>query len=147
MPAIPKIAGIASILASLNDIHKTAMVYARQEGNKTMANNIISCSLGSQKTDYISFKDAQRKNWTKQQGFFFGTKEIFASIGGYINGALQGVARYAPKLVLSAMAIIPKTKAKTLSYVSTVALACLEVWDYCRHGTGVFEKTDYLDRK
>ena len=147
MPVIPKIAGSVSILASLHDIHKTAMIYSKQEYNKAMGNNVVASSIGSQKADYVSFKDAQRKEWTQDQQFFYGIKETFASIRGYFKGAVQGIARYFPKFLLSAISIIPRNKGKVLSYISTVALAGLELWDYYRHGAGIFEKTDYLERK
>ena len=147
MPVIPKIAGATSILASLHDIHKTAMIYSRQEQNKAEANCILAKSLGGQKADYISYKDAKRKNWTERTRFFSGVDEGIASAKGYIKGAIDGIIRYIPKFVLSAVAIIPKDRGKTLSYISTIALAGYEIWDYLRYGTGLFEKTDYLERK
>ncbi len=147
MPAVPKIAGSISILASLNDIHKTAMIYSRQEYNKAMGDKVVACSIGNQKADFLSFKDAQRKNWTDKNHFFAGISETFGAIKGYCKGAAEGIIRYSPKLALAALAIIPKTKAKTLSYISTVALMGVEIWDFLRNGTGLFERDNYLSRK
>jgi len=149
MPIIPKIAGCASILSSLDDIHKTAMIYSRQEYKKAMGDKVVACSIGNQKADYVSFKDAERKNWTNRKNFFSGLYEISASIKGYLKGALQGAARYFPKFILSILAIIPSktSKVKNLSYISAAALAGLELWDYIKNGTGVFEEKNYLTRK
>ncbi len=147
MPVIPKIAGAASLISTIKDIHQTGMVYSRREKNKTMGNNVLSCSIGNQKADYLSFKDAKRKNWTEQNLFFSKIKEDFASVKGYFKGTTEGIVRYAPKIALIAGAIIPKNKGQKLSYISTIGLALYEIWDYLRHGTGIFERTNYLDRK
>ncbi|MBR2069311.1 MAG: hypothetical protein IJ877_06065 [Candidatus Gastranaerophilales bacterium] len=147
MPVIPKIAGTASIIASLYDIHKTAMIYSKQEYNKAMGDTVVASSIGNQKADNVSFKDAQRKNWTAKHHFLSNANETIASVKGYVKGAVQGIIRYIPKFALATLAIIPKTRCKTLAYLSTVALAGMEAWDFLRHGTGLFERTDYLERK
>ncbi|MBQ8476213.1 hypothetical protein IJ531_04035 [bacterium] len=145
MPVIPKIAGTASVLASLYDIHKTALIYSKQEYNKVMGDTVVASSIGNQKADNVSFKDAQRKNWTEQHHFLSGANETLASVKGYVKGAAQGFVRYIPKFAAAALAIIPKNK--PISYLSTVVLAGMEIWDFLRHGTGLWEKTDYLKRK
>ncbi len=147
MPIVPKIAGSASLISSLVDIHKTALIYSKREHNKVMGDNVVAISLGNQKADYISFKDAQRKNWFNKRGLLSSVREDFAAVKGYCKGAIQGIVRYIPKIALSALAIIPSAKHKTLSYVSTIALAVVEAWDFVRYGSGMFEKTDYLERK
>ena len=147
MPVIPKIAGTISLVSTIKDIHNTGMIYSKQEKNKSMGNNVLSSSIGNQKADYISLKDAKRKNWTERNMFFSKIKEDFAVLKGYIKGTTEGVVRYAPKFVLALAAIIPKNKGQTLSYLSTVGLGIYEIWDYLRHGTGLFERTDYLERK
>ena len=147
MPIVPKIAGAASLITAINDIHKTGVIYSKQEKNKTMGNNVLSSSIGNQKADYVSFKDAKRKNWTENRMFFSGIKEDFASAKGYLKGSKEGTLRYIPKLLFIAGAIIPNVKGKTISYLSTAALAVYEIWDYLRNGTGLFEKNDYLNRK
>ena len=164
MPVIPKAAGITSVISSLYDIHKTALIYSQKEYNKVAGNSVIACSIGNQKANHISYKDAQRKNWTNQNNFFIGIKEAFASVKGYIKGAFDGFIRYIPKLGLAALAIIPSgskavangTKenilktalhSKKLPYIATMALAGIEIWDYLKNGTGLFERTNYLERK
>ena len=151
MPIIPKIAGGASIIASLHDIHKTAMIYSHREYNKVMGDSVVSCSLGNQKADYVSFKDAQRKNWSNQHNFFAGIQEACAAVKGYAIGAFHGIVRYIPKFILAAGAIIPKKTDKAvlnaIPYISTILLGCVELWDYLRNGTELFEKRDYLKRK
>ena len=153
MPIAPKIAGIASVVSSINDIHKTAMIYSDQEKNKAMGDTLIACSIGNQKADYISYKDAQRKNWANKNNFFSGVNEFTSSLKGYFRGVAEGVTRYFPKFILAALAIIPKsTKGKSTvgmktSYISAIALAGYEIWDFLANGTGLCEKTDYLKRK
>jgi len=146
MPVIPKIAGSMSIVSSLVDIHKTAMIFSKEEKNKTMGDNVVSRSIGTQKADYVSFKDAKRKNWCNDRKLFFTLKEDFSAVKGYLKGALDGIVRYLPKIALSLGAIIPK-KHKYVSYISTIALAGAEIWDFLRYGTGIFERKDYLKRK
>ena len=146
MPVIPKIAGSVSILSSLNDIHKTAMIYSGQERKKAMGDTVVACSIGNQKANNVSYKDAQRKNWINSKNFFSGTCEIAASAKGYFKGAAQGIARYLPKLALALAAIIP-SKSKILAYTSTILLAGAEIWDFLVNGTGLFEEKNYLKRK
>jgi len=160
MPLIPKIAGATSLISTINDIHKTGVIYSKQEKNKAMGNNVLSCSIGNQKADYVSFKDAKRKNWSEKYLFFSGLKEDFASVKGYFKGIGEGIVRYIPKLILAAGAIIPKNKTVDLkdgtkqlskiskfAYISAIGLAIYEAWDYLRYGTELFEKKDYLERK
>ena len=147
MPIIPKIAGATSLISSLDDINKTALIYSKQEKNKAVGNNILSCSIANQKADYVSFKDAQRKNWFAQRCLFININEIAGAVKGYFKGAVYAIDRYLPKIALSLMAIIPKEKGKKLSYISTVALAGVELWDFLKNGTGMLEKSDYLNRK
>ena len=147
MPIIPKIAGATSIITSLGDIHKTALLYSKQEKNKATGNYILASSIANQKADFVSFKDAQRKNWISGQHLFVSIDEIFASAKGYFKGVIQGIERYLPKFALAILAIIPKDKGKKLSYISTIALAGVEIWDFLKNGTGLFEKGDYLKRK
>ena len=147
MPIVPKIAGITSTVASIRDIHKTAMIYSKEEYRKAMGNAVVSKSIGNQKADYISYKDAQRKNWSTQHLLFSGTKETIASIKGYFKGAFRGIIRYLPKFILAAGAIIPKDKGSIISYASTAALGAVELWDFLKNGTGLFERRDYLNKK
>ncbi len=147
MPTVTKIAGGVSLVSTIVDMHKTAMIYARQENNKAKGDIIVATSIGNQKADYISAKDAQRKNWCNKKRLFHSVKEDFAAIKGYFKGIIEAGIRYIPKIALSLASIIPKAKNSKLAYVSTVALALWEAWDFIRYGTGLFEKKDYLKRK
>lgn len=161
MPVIPKIAGTASAIATIYDIHKTAMIYSEKEYKKAMGDSVIASSVGNQKEQHVSHKDAQRKNWMARHHLMSYINEPIAAVKGYIIGAKEGIVRYAPKLILAAIATFPKkaaekilsvapfmTKAASkIPYVSAIALAGLEIWDFLKNGTGIFEKANYLKRK
>ena len=162
MPLIPKVAGTASLLSTIKDIHKTAMIYSTREYNKASGNETLAISIGNQKADYVSFKDAQRKNWVNENQYFTGLPQAYASVKGYFKGAVQGITRYLPKFVLSALAIIPKSNptmgsnkivnaiknsGKTVSYASAILLAGYEIFDFLKNGTELFERRNYLERK
>lgn len=146
MSVVGKVAGGASLLSSLYDIHKTAVIYSKKEYMKASGDEVVACSIGAQKTDRLSYKDSKRKNWIDQHHFLTGPKEFFASIKGYTKGFIEGVSTYLPKLLLSMGAIIPK-KNKLIPTLSTIGLAILEGYDFVKNSTGIFEKTDYLKRK
>lgn len=162
MAIIPKTAGALSVISSLNDIHNTAMIYSTQEFQKASSNETLAISIGNQKADYVSLKDAKRKNWVNSKQFFTGFPQTVASVKGYAKGVVEGVMRYWPKFALSALAILPKaknnpnakglfkifkTKGKEISYISAIALAAYEVYDFLKNGTELFERRNYLERK
>lgn len=158
MPIIPKIAGSLSVISSLKDIHETALIYSQQEYQKEAGNETVAISIGNQKADFVSFKDARRKNWVSRQSIFSGFTPAMASIKGYCKGAFQGISRYFPKFVLAALSIIPsskvkpdakglRAKSKELSYISAIALALYEAYDFLKNGTELFERRNYLERK
>lgn len=162
MPVIPKIAGSLSVLSTIKDIHNTAMIYSTQEYRKAASNETLSISIGNQKANYISQKDAKRKNWVNERQMFSGVAQATASLKGYLKGMMQGITRYIPKFGLAALSIIPsgkvnknakglfkifKTKGKEISYISAIALAGYEIFDFISNGTELFEKRNYLERK
>lgn len=143
MTFISKVAGIASVAASIADVHKTAVIYSNRAYNQASANAVISSSLGAQKADEISFRDAERKNWVNRNQFTAGIKETCARVTGYIKGFAQGSVRYLPNFALGAAAIFSKHKA--VASVSAVGLALVEGYNFIKNSTGIFQRTDYLE--
>ena len=142
MTIISKIAGGLSLFSCLTDAHKTGLIYANNEYAKASGDTFISCSLGTQKADKISSKDAQRKNWLLRNNFLGGINEGFAKVGGYFKGFGNSIVRYLPNIALSAVAL--KVKSPIVSAISTIGLAGLELYDFIRNSTGIFQRTDYL---
>ena len=176
MTLISKTAGTLSLISCVHDIHKTALIYSRNEYAKTAANALVSTSVNNQKADNISYKDAQRKNWLTQQNYFASIKEGFARVKGYIKGALKTSLRYLPNFALAAVALLAgkncksvkkalevanttktaeaiakaakATKAaETIANVAAVGLGIIEGVDFVKNTLGVNQRDDYLDIK
>lgn len=145
MTFISKTAGTLSLVSCIHDMHKTALIYSNDEGAKTASNAKIESSIGNQKINHLSYKDAQRKNWIARQDFFISTKEFGARIGGYIKGFVQSGVRYIPNFILSAAAIIPNKKHKVIPNIATVGLAIVEAFDFIKNSTNISQRTDYLE--
>jgi len=145
MPIIPKIAGGAGIVSSVVDIHKTALIHARNEAAVYSSNSILSTSLGAQKADRLSVADADKKNWINQKSFLAGPSGVLGALKGYFKGIKEGVVIHWPKLLLSLSAFIFKKEIP--SYLSTAALGIYAVYEFIKHSTSIFEKTDYLKFK
>lgn len=139
-----KAVGALSLISCIRDIHGTSMIMSRQACQKATSDTFISNSIGCQKTNELSYKDAKRKNWLSQHNFFLAPNEVFASIGGYLKGVGEGIVRYLPNLALAALSIIPGKNHKTLANISAAALAGLEIGDFIVNGTNATERTDYL---
>ena len=106
MTAISKLAGIGGLASCLLDIHKTAMVYSKNEHAKTSANSFVSASLGCQKANDISHRDAKVKNWIFAHNDQFSViPRVFASVKGYLGGVLHGIIRHFPTLIFAIPAI------------------------------------------
>ena len=159
MTVVSKAAGGISAISCLYDIHKTALIYSKNAYQKKSADTYISCSLGNQKADRLSYRDAKNKNWMLKNNFFAGIRSIASGIGGYLRGFSEGIVRHAPALGLSALAIgVSESKkapsktalkwlnknAKNIANGSAIALAIYTVYDFMRNSTGLFQKTDYL---
>ena len=142
MTMISKTAGGLSLISSLYDIHKTALITAKNQSVKMGTDSYISTSLGAQKANRLSYKDAARKNWLEKHAFLQGPAEVVGAIGGYIKGVAQGVIRYLPNIGLSAIALTAKNK--TVAGVSAIGLALLEGYDFIVNSTKFGQKTDYL---
>ncbi len=142
MTIISKTAGGLSLFSCLRDMHKTAVLASNNEYAKSSADTFIETSLGSQKSERVSYKDAQRKNWLLKNNFMGSINETYGRIKGYCKGLVSAGARYVPNFVFSLGAILSKNK--VVSTVSTVALALVEGWDFIKNSSGIFERTDYL---
>ena len=142
MTLISKAAGGLSIFSCLRDMHKTAVLTSNNAYAKASADTFVECAIASQKTEKISYKDAERKNWLLKNNFMGGLNETFGRIGGYCRGFFTTGVRYIPNFIFSIGAIIPKNK--VVSSISTVGLAMVEIWDFIKNSSGIFERTDYL---
>ncbi len=143
MTIISKLAGGLSLVSCLTDAHKTGLIYANNEFAKVSGDVFIANSLGSQKAEKVSEKDAQRKNWLFRNNFFGGIRENIARVRGYLGGFGTSIVRYMPNFVLSAVALF--TKSSVFSGFSTIGLAAIELYDFIRNSTSIFQRTDYLE--
>lgn len=137
-----KIAGGLSVISSIVDIHKTAVIYSNQEYAKSASDTFIAQSIGAQKTNKLSYKDANRKNWLQKQHFTNGICETWGRVKGYFKGLAQGIVRYLPNFALALGAIIPKNK--VIANLSAIGLAGLEIYDFIKNSTNIFQRNDYL---
>lgn len=143
MTIISKVAGVASLASCLQDIHKTALINSNNSYAKVSADTVISNSIGYQKTDSVSFKDTQRKNWLAKNNFIASWQEGFARIKGYVSGALSASVRYIPNFVLSVIALGCKNS-KGIANAAAVGLGLLEAFDFVNNSTNINQRTDYL---
>ena len=153
-----KAAGIISLVSSVRDIHKTSVIMAEEYQRKACADGIISKSIGTQKTNFLSYKDTERKKWLMQNSSILNVvRETIGCVKGYLTGVKNGVLRYLPKFILSALSIIPNKNMKIFSSggiladkhnvvanIFAVALGITELSDYIVNGTNYGTKTDYL---
>ena len=138
-----KIAGGLSLVSCIVDIHKTAVINSNNAYAKASSDTFISCAIGSQKTNRLSYRDAARKNWLLKNNFLGGINETLARITGYVKGVGQGIIHYIPNLALTALAMIPKNK--TVANISAIGLGVLESIDFIKNATGIAQRTDYLE--
>ncbi len=143
MTVISKIAGGLSLFSCIRDMHKTGVIYSNNEYAKASGDTFISCAIGTQKADKISYKDAQRKNWLLRNNFMGGINEGMAKVGGYFKGVADSATRYIPNFILSAIALC--AKGGLWSNIATVGLAIVELYDFVRNSTSIFQRTDYLE--
>lgn len=143
MTIISKTAGVLSLASCIHDIHKTALISSRNAYAKAASDAVITSSLGNQKADKVSYKDAQRKNWLAQNNFTAPYKEFFARVGGYIMGAAKASVRYIPNFALAAVALCTK-KYKGIANAAAVGLGLIEGIDFIKNSTNINQRTDYL---
>ena len=140
MTIISKIAGGLSLFSCLTDAHKTGLIYANNEYAKASGDTFISCSLGAQKADKISSKDAQRKNWLLRNNFLGGINEGFAKVGGYFKGFGNSIVRYLPNIALSAVALKFQTAGKVAGALLAASGLKTLVYDVMGIGTKKAER-------
>ncbi len=145
MTILSKATSTLSIGSALYDIHKTAQKYSREEMAKVSANRVISNSLGAQKSDTFSWKDAARKNWLSSKNFFATPYELLGKISGYFKGVAKTAPRYFPNFVLGIIGM--GTKNKTLAKLSTLGLVFVEAYDFIVNSTNIGQRTDRLKIK
>ena len=144
MTIISKSAGILSLVSAVVDTHKTALIYSKNAYSQSSADTFISSSIGGQKLNAISYKDAERKNWLTSNNFLGSISESVGSIKGYMKGLSIGIARYIPNFILSALAIaLPKKHAK-IANVAAIGLAGVEIADFVTNTLDLSQKNDYL---
>ena len=143
MTLISKTAGVLSLASCIHDIHKTALISSRNAYAKAASDAVITTSLGNQKANKVSYKDAQRKNWLAQNNFFASSKEFFARVGGYVVGAAKASVRYIPNFVLATVALCTK-KYKGIANAAAVGLGVIEGLDFIKNATNINQRTDYL---
>ena len=144
MTLISKTAGVLSLASCIHDIHKTALISSRNAYAKASSDAVITSSLGNQKADKVSYKDAQRKNWLAQNNFSAPYKEFFARVGGYIVGAAKASVRYIPNFALAAVALFTKKDYKGIANAAAVGLGVIELFDFIKNATNINQRTDYL---
>ena len=161
MTILSKIAGGLSLASCLYDTHKTAVIKSNNAYAKASSNATIEKSIGNQKMDRMSYRDAERKNWLAESNFGIFLKEIAGKVGGYCKGIAGGLVRYSPNIILSSIAILSGAGLKNIqdvdklakatkrhnivATVATVGLAGLELFDFIKNSTNMFQKTDYLE--
>ena len=145
MTIISKTAGALSLVSCLTDMHKTALIKSNNEYAKASSDAFISNSIGTQKTNKLSYKDTERKNWLARNNFKNGPAELLGRVKGYASGFIQSGVRYLPNIGLSAVALLTSSKHKNIANLSALLLACLEVFDFVKNSTNIFQRTDYLE--
>ncbi len=143
MTIISKTAGIVSLISCIHDIHKTAVISSNNAYAKASSDAVISSSVGHQKADRISYKDAQRKNWLAQGNFLAPFKEFFGRVGGYISGAAKASLRYIPNFILAGVALACG-KHNKIANAAAVGLGAIEAVDFVKNATNINQRTDYL---
>ena len=142
---IPKAAGALSLASCLYDIHKSAVISSNNNYARVSSSMVIRDSIGSQKTNHLSWKDSKRKEWLANSQFFYSTRELFARIGGYIKGFVKATVRYIPKIVLAGVAIFAgKGMNEKVANFATIGLGIAEAWDFIKNSTNITQRTDYI---
>ena len=107
-----------------------------------MGDTFVADSVGNQKINHVSSRDAERKNWVFQGNFLNGTKETCAKFGGYAKGFAQGLARYLPNIALSSVAMCARNR--YIANISAALLGGVELFGFIKNSTNITERTDYL---
>jgi len=147
MTVISKTAGVLTLVSCIRDIHKNALIKANIATQKASADTFVANSLATQRTNRLSSKDTERKNWLARKNFLMCPNEAMASIKGYVGGFFDGAVNYIPQLALSVVAIALNSKHKVLANLSAIALGILEGSDFINNSLSIGQKNDYLKMK
>lgn len=128
MTVISKTTAGLGLVSCLTDIHKTALIRARNQGYVTRTDAFVSNIKNSMELNDLSYKNNARKNWLAENNFFAGTKTAIGTAKGYIKGVAEGLVRYAPNLLLSGVAMFAKGKRK--ANIAAIGVAGLEAADF-----------------
>lgn len=128
MTAISKITATLGLATCINDIHRTASVYAKKECKQASVRSYLGNVNSNMQANRVSYKDNERKNWLMKNNFAIGLHEAGGSIRGYIEGATEGLVRYLPSIALSSIAMLAKNK--RLANFAAVGVVAAEVMDF-----------------
>jgi len=143
MTLISKAAAGASLISCIRDIHYTAKVYSKNEKVKAGSNTFLSGAISASRTDMISLKDSERKDWFMINNPFVSFSETMGAIKGYIKGAGVGTVRYIPNLILAVPALFIKKHPK-IANIAALGLGILEGVDFIKNTFALNTKTDYF---
>ncbi len=142
MTIISKATAGLSIGSCIYDMHKCGVVGANRNYAKASADTFISNELNAMRTDDLSFKDSQIKNWFVRNNPFQPVSETVGRIKGYVNGFVTAGMKYIPNLIVGSVAMFSKHKG--LANVAAGVLAVMEGWNFIKNTTGVKQRNDYL---
>jgi hypothetical protein len=118
------------------------MSEARKGSAKGSADSFLSNEVNSMRTNDLSYKDSQIKNWIAKNNFLAPFAEVIGGIKGYIGGFLTAGVKYIPNFVASTVALT--SKKKNVANVAAGVLGVLEGFNFFRNTSGIDQKNDYL---
>lgn len=142
MTIISKAAGAMSVTSCIYDMHKCGVVGANRNYAKASADTFISNEINSMRTDDLSYKNSQIKNWWARNNFFQPVNETIGRITGYVNGFVTAGTKYIPNLIAGSIALFSKRKG--LANIAAGALAVMEGWNFIKNTSGIKQRNDYL---
>lgn len=150
MTIISKLTGGLGIAACLYDMHKTALISANNGYVKATSDAFLKTQIGASKTERLSYKDTQIKNWTAKNNLFIGVKSFFGRTTGYVKGFLQAAVRYIPNFALAGIALFAGKKGNSskldkVANAAAIGLGALEAGNFIVNAAAINQKTDYLE--
>ncbi len=142
MTIISKAAAGLSVGSCIYDMHKSGVVSANRNYAKASADTFISNELNAMRTDDLSYKNSQIKNWCARNNPFQSVNETLGRVTGYLNGFFAAGVKYIPNLIAGSVAMFSKHKG--LANIAAGALAVMEGWNFIKNTTGVKQRNDYL---
>jgi len=153
MTLISKTAGALSLSSCIIDMHKCGVISSKNSAAKTSANVLLSDSIGSQKANRISYKDATIKNFSARNNFGITIKESVAKVTGYLKGFFEAGARYIPNFALAVLALVVSggktdnavARNAKIANAAALGLGIVEGYDILKNSTNFGQRTDYLN--